>query len=160
KGVSYTPFCNRGKTRMSRKKNTHNSKVARAASGKVRRAKPALKRPPSTPATPPTPHVAGVAGVEAKREFKWKMDDGLDHNFRSLGSVLVQAMPELYQFQDSGLLLVANGRPKRITSAKELSPLLIDSIRISVWKNDKFHAELPTDGILNKMLASKSFLHN
>jgi len=145
------------------KKKTQTRQATRAASGNgAAGSQPRRKpdTPPSTPATPSTPNVAGVAGVEGKPEFVWEMDAGLPHNFRAFGSVLAQAVPDLHQFQDSGLLLVANGRPKRITSAKELSPLLIDSIRISVWKSGKFHAELPTDGILNKMLASQSFLKN
>jgi hypothetical protein len=118
------------------------------------------KKTASTPATPATRPVAGVVGVAGKREYCWDMDAGIDYNFLALGRVLVEAVPQLYQYQDHGLLHVEDGRPKPIESARELSPLLIDNIRISVWKNKKFHAELPSDGILNKMLASKTFLNN
>lgn len=135
---------------------------ARAATRQHKQALPevTVKDAPSTPPTPTTPDVAGVVGVEGKPEYPWEMDAGLDRNFRALGMVLAEAVPQLYQYQDKGLLLVEGGRPKRILSAKELSPVLIDNIRLSVWKAGKYHAEMPSDGILNKMLASKSFLNS
>ena len=67
----------------------------------------------------------------------------------------------LYQHPDGGLLLVDDSRPRRITSAKELAPLLIDNIRIAVTKNGKYHGESAwLRRVLNNMLMSRSFLSN
>lgn len=120
-----------------------------------------VKNPPATPTTRSTLHVVGVVDVEGKKELVWEMNAGLDFNFGLCGKVLDEVLPrQLHQYQDNGLLWIVDGHPKRIKSAKELSPLLIDNLRISVWKNGNFYAEMPADGILNKMLASKSFLKN
>jgi len=55
---------------------------------------------------------------------------------------------------------VEDGRPRRITTAKELAPLLIDNIRIAVTKNGKYHGERVADAVLNNMLASRTFLQH
>src|ERR1043165_2635854 len=132
--------------------------MAKKAKTNARRTVKRTRKSPPTPATGSTPHVEGVEGVAGKPELLWDMNAGLLYNFDLCGKVLNEALPEeIYQYQDKGLLRVVDGRPKRITSAKELSPLLIDNLRMSVWKNGNFHAEIPADGILNKMLASKTF---
>lgn len=118
---------------------------------------------PSTASTPSTRkrNVDGVEGVEAtsgKAKYAWKMEDGLDKNFLRVGRLLAHLVPQLHSHPDGGLILVEDGRPRRITSAKELAPLLIDNIRIAVTKNGKYHGERPADSVLNNMLASRTFL--
>jgi hypothetical protein len=86
------------------------------------------------------------------------MEAGLDCNFVGVGKLLSSLEKPLYEHAE--LLLVEGGRPHRITSAKELAPFLIDTIRIAVTKNGKYHGEKPTDSVLNNMLRSRSFLDN
>src|SRR5262249_52754560 len=98
--------------------------------------------------------------VEGKRELHWEMTHGLDCNYLQLGRLLAEVKPQIYQHPDEGLLLVQDGRPKHIASAKELGALLVDALRVTVWRQGRFHGEIPSDGILNKMLSSKTFLQN
>jgi len=119
----------------------------------------------STASTPSTASetVEAVEGVDAtsrKVLYPWQMEAGLDKNFAQVGSLLAKLLPSLYRHQESGLLLVEDGQPRRITTAKELAPLLIDNIRIAVTKNGKYHGERPADSVLNNMLASRTFLNH
>ena len=57
-------------------------------------------------------------------------------------------------------MMVEGNRVRRIATARELAPLLIDNIRIAVTKNGKYHGEKPSDSVLNNMLLSRSFLSN
>jgi hypothetical protein len=84
----------------------------------------------------------------------------MDRNFRLLGRLLASLLPNLYQHPDGGLILIEGNRPRRITSAKELAPLLIDHIRICVTKEGKYHGERIAEATLNNMLLSRSFLDN
>jgi hypothetical protein len=135
----------------SRKKNTQPRKVARSASGKRSRAKRQTGGPSAAPATPhevgstpSTPSteirlVEGVEGVEGqptKPTYDWCKDKPLHENFRKVGAGMRRLVPDLYHHPDGGLVLVEGGRPRRIKSAKELSPLLIDNIHIRVWKEE------------------------
>lgn len=88
------------------------------------------------------------------------MESGLDRNFRAVGKLLSSLKLPLYRHSEGGMLLVEIDKPLRITSAKELAPFLIDTIRISIKKNGKYHGEKPADSILNNMLRSRSFLDN
>ncbi len=120
---------------------------------------------PSTPSSPSTKPVAvetveGVEGRTKKPQYHWPMEAGLDHNFRRVGRLLASLKLELYQHPDGGLVLVEGGRVRRISSAKEFAPFLIDHIRISVFKKDKYHGEKVADSVLNNMLLSRSFLNN
>ena len=123
------------------------------------------KRPsaPPAPSTATTTVVEGVEAVEGrsrKPKYVWKMEDGLDRNFRRVGRLLASLGLQLFQHPDGGLLLVEDGQARRILSAKELAPLLIDNIRIAVTKNGKYTGEKPADSVLNNMLASRTFLGN
>jgi hypothetical protein len=124
-----------------------------------------LSGEPSTTSTSSTDirAVEVVEGVEItprKPQYHWQMEDGLDHNFREIGELLSSLVPQIYRHPDDGLLLVEDDRPRRISSAKEMAPFLIDNIRISVTKNGKYQSEKPSDTILNNMLSSRSFLNN
>ena len=120
---------------------------------------------PSTPSTASTgiQAVEAVEGVEItprKCKYEWQMEAGLDHNFREVGRLLASLLPQIYRHPDNGLLLVEDDRPRRIASAKELAPLVIDNIRISVTKKGKYQGEKPSDAILNNMISSRNFLSN
>jgi hypothetical protein len=123
---------------------------------------------PSTSSTPSTGErgveeaegVEGVEGATGKVKYEWPMEAGLDKNYLRVGRLLERLPLKLYQHPDGGLVLVEDGRPRRITTAKELAPLLIDNIRIAVTKNGKYHGERPADSVLNNMLASRTFLAN
>lgn len=124
-------------------------------------AKPATP-PPSTPSTSSTSveSVEAVEGHAGKPKYCWQMEAGLDRNFQHVGKLLASLSLHLYQHPDGGVLRVENGQAHRITSAKELAPLLIDNIRIAVTKNGKYVGEKPSDSVLNNMLLSRSFLAN
>lgn len=121
-----------------------------------------VKNAPSTPPTPSTNHpVENVEGVEAqpsKPILDWYQGKPLHENFRMVGRALAILVPQLYRHTDDGLLLVEDNRPRRIKSAKELSPLLIDHIYIRVWKENGNRAERLSQTVLADMLGSRSFL--
>jgi hypothetical protein len=123
----------------------------------------ALKDAPSSGSTPSTPAVEPVEGVEGepiKPVYDWFKDKALDYNFRRVGRGLAALVPGLYRHPQDGLVLVENNRPRRINSAKELSPLLIDNIHIRVWKEEGKRAERLNQAVLGDMLLSRSFLDN
>jgi hypothetical protein len=101
-----------------------------------------------------------VEGEPKKPKYEWQMEAGLDCNFQKLGKLVASLHLALYRHPDGGLLLIEDGQPRRIESAKQLAPLLIDSVRIAVTKNGKYTGEKPADGVLNNMLSSRSFLGN
>ena len=116
---------------------------------------------PSTPSTlqPATSSVEAVEGRRKLPHFDWHMEAGLDKNFRKLGTLLARLNLELYQAADGdGLLLVDNGTVHRIATAKDLSPLLIDNVRIRIFKDGKYRGERISQSILSDMLGSKAFL--
>lgn len=142
--------------------NTSRRKSSSLNADRTQRSSPAE---PSTPSTPTSSGqdveaVEGVEGTVRKAQHHWKMEAGLDKNFFLVGKLLSQLPLQLFQHPDGGLILVEDGRPRRITSAKELAPLLIDNIRIAVTKNDKYHGERVPDSVLNNMLASRTFLQH
>ncbi len=116
----------------------------------------------STPSTP----VSNVESVEdvdpasKKVKYAWDMEKGLDHNFQEVGKLLKSLEIRLYRHSEGGLVRVDGDRLHRITSAKELGPMLIDNVRISIFKNGKYSAEKPSASVLNDMLLSRSFLDN
>ena len=157
------------------KKNTQPRKVARAASGKGRPTKRQTDGPSAAPATPhavvstpSTPSteirlvesVEGVEGQTTKPIYDWYKDKPLHENFRKVGADMRRLVPDLFHHPDGGLVLVEGGRPRRIKSAKELSPLLIDNMHIRVWKEEGKRAEHLTQTVLGDMLNSHSFLDN
>lgn len=117
---------------------------------------------PSTPSTGLTviEAVEGVEGEANKPIYDWFKDKPLDYNFRRTGKCLAMLLADLYRHPDGGLLLVEDGRPRRIKSAKDLSPLLIDTIHIRVWKEQGKRAEWLGQTVLGDMLHSRSFLGN
>jgi hypothetical protein len=86
------------------------------------------------------------------------MNKGLDHNFNHVGNLLSSHVPGLCQQPGVGLLLVEDQEPSQITTAKELSPLIIDNIRIRVEKNGKYHGQRIPSEVLGDMLRSRHFL--
>jgi hypothetical protein len=117
----------------------------------------------SSSPTTDNPRVVAVEDEEGtfdKPHFDWQMERGLDRNFKDLGKLLASLGLELYQHAEGGLLLIEVNQPRRIVSARELAPLLIDHIRISVSKNGKYYGEKPNDSTLNNMLLSRHFLEH
>jgi hypothetical protein len=104
--------------------------------------------------------VEGVEGQPELPEYAYRLEAGLDRNFRQLGKMTASLVPQLYRHPDGGLIRVVDGRPHHIRSATELGPLLIDHIRIPVSKDGKYHGERIPDTTLNTMLRSRLFLQN
>lgn len=100
--------------------------------------------------------------VEGSRKpfFRWEVEAGHAHNFRNLGKLLASLPFGFYRHADGGLLLDDNGTAIRITTAKQLTPLLVDTVRMAVIKDGKHKGEHPSDSILNTMLGSRAFLDN
>ncbi len=88
------------------------------------------------------------------------MTDGLDLNFSKVGKRLSSLVPDLYQQPDGGLLLVEDQEPRTIATGRELSPLIIDNIRIRVEKDGKYHGQRIPSEVLGDMLHSRHFLDN
>ena len=66
---------------------------------------------------------------------------------------------------DNGLILLENGRTRRIDSAAKLSPFLIDNVNLKVWsepdsKGNTKRVERLTESTLRDMLGSQTFLRN
>lgn len=103
--------------------------------------------------------VEGLAGDE-KPFYEWEVESGLAYNFTNLGRLLSSLSLGLYTHPDGGLVRDDGGIASRITTAKQLTPLLVDAVQMAVIKEGKHKGEHPSDGILNTMLASRSFLDN
>ena len=98
-----------------------------------------------------------MGGID-KPIFDWYQDKPLDYNFRMVGDGLRKLVADLYRHPDGGLVLVEEEHPRRVRSAKELSPLLIDHINIRVWKEEGKRSERLGQAVLGDMLRSRSFL--
>lgn len=108
----------------------------------------------------PTTGGGSVEAVEGYPHYDWCQNRPLKHNFQQVGALLRKVVPELLCHQDGGLLLVEAGRPRRITTATELSPLLIDHLDIRIWKETGKRAERLSHSVLGDMLKSQCFLDN
>lgn len=106
--------------------------------------------------------VEGEEDVEGSERplFEWEVEAGHAYNFENLGNLLSSLPLGLYRHREGGLLLDDNGTATRITTAKQLTPLLVDAVRMAVIKDGKHKGEHPSDSILNTMLASRAFLDN
>jgi hypothetical protein len=110
-------------------------------------------------------HVKVVEGGEGRPKlpnFTWNMNDGLGTNFNKLGRLLA-SLPGLQLYETAegqGLIYVEGDRVRRIASAKELAPLLIDNVVIAVIKNGKYHGDRVTEATLGNMLHARSFVHH
>lgn len=126
------------------------------------KATPRVRSTPTTASTEkrPVESVEAVEGQSRKPQYEWQMEAGLDRNFQQVGKLLASLGLPLYRHPDGGLMMIESHQAQRITSAKELAPLLIDNIRIAVTKKGKYTSEKPADGVLNNMLSSRSFLTN
>ena len=105
-------------------------------------------------------NVEGVEGVGGFPEYEWIEERRYAHNFAGLGRLLASLPLGLYSHPDKGLVKVDGDTVQRIANAKELAPLLIDAVRVSVFKDGKLKGEHPSDSTLNKMLKTESFLDN
>jgi hypothetical protein len=90
------------------------------------------------------------------------MNEGLYKNFDQLGHLL-PSLPNLQLYRTAegdGLIQVDGEKVRRIATAKELSPLLIDHLDITVIKNGKYHGDRVSEVTLGNMLHAKSFLRH
>ncbi len=150
---------------VTKKKGKKRADTAAANGAVPARAKKAHQQRASAPSTPSTQFrlvedVEDVDGQAKKPRYQYELKAGMSRNFRQLGKLLASVMPHLYQHPDGGLLLIDGNRPRRITSARELAPLLIDHVRITVTKEGKYHGERIAEATLNNMLLSRTFLDN
>ena len=127
------------------------------------RANDALPSTASTPSTKPRLFVEGVEAVERGiplPEYFWEIKDGLSKNFRSLGRLLATLPLQLYRRADGGLILADGDQARPIATAKELAPLLIDNVNITITKNGNYYGERFSQAVLTDMLGSRAFLGN
>src|SRR5262249_50772949 len=163
----------------SGKKNTQPRKFSRAASEKGSRAKRHTDRVPSTPRAPQVEDVAkpqaqsstsstsstdveDVEGCPKPPRYLWDMNEGLHRNCDQLGDLLA-SLPNLQLYRTAegdGLIQVDREKVRRIATAKELAPLLIDNVVIAVIKNGKYHGDRVSEVTLGNMLHAKSFLRH
>lgn len=101
-----------------------------------------------------------VVEGSARPSFDWEVESGHAFNFENLGRLLSSLQLGLYKHRDGGLLRDEGDSASRITTAKQLTPLLVDAVRMSVIKGGKYKGEHPSDSIFNTMLASHAFLDN
>jgi hypothetical protein len=133
---------------------------------------PTAKKSPRPPSTSPTsstvkatasPQVDHVEVVEARLpHFIWDMNEGLYKNFDRLGRLLA-SLPGLQLYQTAegeGLIHVTCDKVRRIATAKELAPMLIDNVVIAVIKNGKYHGDRVSEATLGNMLHAQSFLRH
>ncbi len=95
-----------------------------------------------------------------KPSYDWEVEAGHAVNFQNLGRLLSSLTLGLYKHRDGGLVRDDGDSASRITTAKQLTPLLVDVVGMSVIKGGKYKGEHPSDNIFNTMLASHSFLDN
>ena len=105
-------------------------------------------------------NVEGVEGVEGFPKYEWIEEDGHAHNFAGLGRLLESLPLGLYSHPDGGLVKVDGDTVQRISNARELRPLLVDTVKILVFKKGKYKGEHPNESTLNAMLCTESFLDN
>src|SRR5690606_37808170 len=151
--------------RTTTKRSSTNNPSRKSSSLNADRTQGSSPAEPSTPSTftssgQDVEDVEAVEGTVRKAQHHWKMEAGLDKNFFLTGKLLSQLPLQLFQHPDGGLILVEDGRPRHITTAEALAPLLIDNIRITVKKNNEYHGERVPDPVLNNMLASRTFLQH
>jgi hypothetical protein len=147
---------------MKHNQNTKTKPRKPKGTGPAEKKRRTVKDAPPTASTPSTEEdaleaVEGVEGEPNKPIYDCSKDQPLDYNFRRVGRCLTTLLPELYRHPDEGLVLVEANRPRRIRSAKELSPLLIDTVHIRVWREEGKRAERLGQAVLGDMLNSRSF---
>ncbi len=99
-----------------------------------------------------------------KPVIEWFKEHPLADNFEKVGRTLATHLPGVVH-DENGLILLENGRTRRIDSAAKLSPFLIDNVNLKVWsepdrKGDRKRVERLTESTLRDMLGSRTFLRN
>ena len=92
--------------------------------------------------------VGGCNGSQQKAttEFTWIVENGAASNYRQLGERLA-ATGNLYRHHADGHALVqvlAGGKTRLIAKGKQLAPVIVDRVKMTVTKNGKTVSELPT----------------
>jgi hypothetical protein len=172
----------RRKTSSSKELQNDDNKPGRNRKAKPKASKPARKASPakttrghispsSRTSTHSTPNVNGGSRVEVLEDvedgaklptFCWDMNEGVSRNSLNLGKLLASKLSrQLYQSADGdGLIQIMGGKVRRIATARDLTSLLIDYVRIAVIKNGKYQGERIASETLTAMLHAKVFLKN
>jgi hypothetical protein len=100
----------------------------------------------------------------SKPVIDWFKDDPLADNFEKVGRALASHLPGVVH-DENGLILLENGRTRRIDSAGKLSPFLIDNLNLKVWSEpdrngDRKRVERLSEATLRDLLGSRTFLRN
>lgn len=107
--------------------------------------------------------VGGCKGLHlegTEREFTWIMEDGIANNARRLGALLASA-GDLYRNGTDGhglLHVLPDGKVHKILKGTDLSPVIVDRVKMWVIKEGKLVSELPADNRLTSMLRTEAFL--
>jgi len=119
------------------------------------------KKLSAVPNGQPLGGVRGVLALPKGTVFPWKVERGAQENYHLLSKALAAANPDLYRNGSEGqglLRVLANGSTRVITNGRQLTPLLVDSIKIQIVKEGKVVGDLPPAVHLNGMLAAETCL--
>jgi len=90
----------------------------------------------------------------------WEEDGQAADNYRILGETLAKSN-NLYRrpgYASGLLLLLDDGKHALITKGAELAPVIVDRVRVEVWKNGKKMGSRIAAAHLNTMLGTETFL--
>jgi len=119
------------------------------------------KKHGAVPKGQPLGVVGGVLPLHKDIVFGWKVERGAQENYYLLSKALAAANPDLYRNGSEGqglLRVLANGSTRVIASGQQLTPILVDSLKIQIVKEGKVVGDLPPAVHLNGMLAAETFL--
>ena len=139
----------------------HQTEVASAepAKGKTTSSPPDASTEPETPSPPDYPE---PAALKDKAPFTWDEKYSPVEHYRELGRRLA-AFDGLYRAPGyaSGLIFAPEQTSIPVTvidTAHKLAAIIIDKLRVEIWKEGKLRGHLIPSRHLNLMLASEAFL--
>lgn len=97
---------------------------------------------------------------DERERFVWHVEKGAPRNYRMVGKLLA-ARGDLNRHHSHGLALVQvlpDGKPRLLTKASHLAPVIVDRIKLVVKKDNKVVSDMLTAAHLNAMLRSEAFL--
>ena len=90
----------------------------------------------------------------------WEEDGQAADNYRNLGETLAKSN-DLFRrpgYANGLLLLLDDGKHAVISKGAELAPVIVDRVRVEVWKNGKRKGSKLAAAHLNTMLGTETFL--
>ena len=97
---------------------------------------------------------------DAQTVLHWDEDDQAADNYRKLGERLAQ-FSDLYRrpgYASGLLLLLEDGKHVVIAKGAELAPVIVDRVRVEVWKGGKKRGSRIAAAHLHTMLGTETFL--